>query len=409
MWTLLYAVTVMIVAALALLYGSAGDLTVVKAGNPSRPTGDRTASASTSTVKGGIVVPKSNVDFNGDGRSDYVVTRATTTPFADAGATSANPGYDPEIRRTPGERRAIGKVSSHDLITPPIYWYIEFSGSANIGIGQLGDAGTDILTPEDFDGDGKDDLAVWTEAGASQANFKILQSTTNTIRVEFFGQTGDDPQIVGDYDGDGKADPAVYRCPPIGGASGQCYFFFRGSLNNPSGNVTYVPWGFGTDGDFFPYIGDFDGDGKNDFCVQRSNPVSPANSQFILLKSNGLGIEYIDWGLFTDVLVPGDYDGDGKTDFCVRRTVGNNRQHWIRYRTGASAFAYWGIAGDISAPGDYDGDGKTDIAIWRPSPDSSANYFWVLNAATGAVSQFEWGQCPTPQTCDYPAANWLVH
>jgi hypothetical protein len=297
--------------------------------------------------------------------------------------------------------------ANQNLLTPPIYWYTAINGSATTGVGQLGDAATDFVVSEDFDGDGKDDPAVWTEA--AQASFKILQSSTNTVRVEFFGQTGDDPAVVGDYDGDGKADPAVFRCPPDTGSAGQCYFFYRGSLNNPSGNITYVPWGFGIDGDFFPYVGDFDGDGKNDFCVQRSDPTAPANGQFVLLKSSNGSVEYINWGFVTDFIIPGDYDGDGKTDFCIRRTVSGVRQNWILFRTGSFTEVDWGITGDVSTPGDYDGDGKTDLAIWRGSATPGDSRFWILNSSNGSVTLFNWGLCPDVLSCDFPVAGWANH
>ncbi len=353
------------------------------------------------------VVNDANTDFDGDGKTDFVVARATSAPLTEATAPGLAPilnSYNQEVK---GRKKQAEPLNN--AITPPIYWYTKLSGNGATGVGQLGDAATDTVVTEDFDGDGKDDLAVWTQAPATQANFKILQSSTNTVRVSFFGQTGDDPAVVGDYDGDNKADVAVYRCPPATGAAGQCFFFYRGSLNNPNGNITYVPWGFGTDGDFFPYVGDFDGDGKNDFCIQRSNPSATAQGQFVLLKSMGLGVEYINWGLSSDFLIPGDYDGDGKTDLCVRRTVGGLRQHYVLTRTGATSQTQWGITGDVSAPGDYDGDGKTDFAIWRPDANNTANnYFWVRNSMTGSVTQFEWGQCPTG-ACDVPVASWAVH
>jgi hypothetical protein len=367
------------------------------------------SAASLTLVGGTPTVNDANVDMNGDGKTDYVVARGTLTPLSEAvnpndvsivnRADSAS-----ETRVTPGHKADHGS----NALTPPIYWYVALNGPFTTGVAQLGDAATDFITPEDFDGDGKDDIAVWTEAPATQANFKILLSSTNTVRVETFGQTGDDPAIVGDYDGDGKADPAVYRCPGVAAPDGQCYFFYRGSLNNPSGNITYVPWGFGVDGDFFPYVGDFDGDGKNDFCVQRANPASPSNGQFVMLKAAG-GVEYINWGLSSDFLIPGDYDGDGKTDLMVRRTVSGARQHWLLTRTGATSTTVWGVTGDSSAPGVYDGDGKTDLAIWRGNVDPTQNFFWVLNSSNGSVSQFEWGQCPTVSTCDFAVAGWAVH
>jgi len=370
-------------------------------------------SAAALTLSTATATPSdANVDLNGDGKTDYVVARGTNTPVADGDGQQVLPiasVSDNEVRRTPGARRQITKGGVGNALTPPIYWYVSLNGTGTTGVGQLGDAATDFITPEDFDGDGIDDLTVWTEAPATQANFKILQSTTNTVRVELFGQSGDDPAVVGDYDGDNKADPAVYRCPALGAGDGQCFFFYRGSNNNPAGNITYVPWGFGEDGDFFPYVGDFDGDGKNDFCIQRANPSSPSNGQFVLLKSNGLGVEYINWGLSSDFLIPGDYDGDGKTDICVRRTVSGNRQHWILYRKGETSFANWGITGDSSTPGDYDGDGKTDLAVWRGSSTPGASQFWVMNSSNGSVTQFRWGQCATVNTCDFAVAGWAVH
>jgi hypothetical protein len=293
---------------------------------------------------------------------------------------------------------------------PPIYWYTQINGSPANSVVQWGDAATDFLIPEDFDGDAKDDFAVWR--GGAPGTILILESTTSTARIEPFGQTGDDPAIIGDYDGDGKADPAVFRCPALGSGDGQCHYFYRGSNANPSGNITYVPWGFGEDGDFFPNTGDFDGDGKHDFCLQRADPSAPSQGQFVLLKSSNLGAEWINWGLSSDFILPGDYDGDGMADFCVRRTVGGNRHHFILERDGGGTGAspiIWGITGDTSTPGDYDGDGKQDIAVWRGNTDPTQNFFWILRSSDGGVEKPEWGMCPTVSTCDFAVANWYVH
>jgi hypothetical protein len=348
-----------------------------------------------------------NADFNGDGKTDFVVARGTASPRGtDVSSEIVNRSVAGLDERPKGRRNSENSENSaNSPSAPPIYWYTALNGPGTITIQPWGDAATDFIVTEDFDGDGKDDLTVWREAPATQAAFYILQSQTSTVNIQLFGQTGDDPAIVGDYDGDNKADPAVYRCPAAAAPAGQCFFFYRGSLANPSGAVTYVPWGFGNDGNFFPLVGDFDGDNKNDFCIQRTNPAFAGKGQFLLLKSNGFGVEYVNWGLDTDFLIPGDYDGDGMSDFCIRRTVSGARQHWILERDGGQqSSVIWGITGDVSAPGDYDGDGKTDLAIWRPNADPTQNFFWVRNSNGGSVTQFEWGS-----QNDFAVAGWAVH
>lgn len=358
------------------------------------------------TITGATVPADANIDFNGDGNTDFVVARGTNTPFAEGEEAATNAREMVKRPRSDLDFRVPRNTASVETPqAPPIFWYTSLNTSGAVSGAQWGDAATDFITPEDFDGDGRDDIAIW-RPGA----FYILNSSNGTARVDSFGIDGDDPAVVGDYDGDNKADPAVFRCPGIADPDGQCFFFYRGSLT--PANITYAPWGFGVDGDFFPLVGDFDGDGKNDFCIQRSNPSAPSQGQFVLRKSGGGADEYINWGNSSDFLIPGDYDGDGKTDFCVRRSnipTAGARTFFILTRTGVISQIQWGITGDVSVPGDYDGDGRTDIAIWRGSTDATQNHFWIRNSSNGSTTVREWGQCPTVSTCDFPVAGWAVH
>jgi subtilisin-like proprotein convertase family protein len=361
------------------------------------------SAATLTIVGGGAFTPDANVDMNGDGKSDFVIIRETTTSFAPEtnSALPATPRRNPDLKPKYPSRRSSANLAS--FVGSPLYWWVAFNGGAGgYRVEQMGDSATDHPIPEDFDGDGKDDFAVWTPG--TQAYFQILQSSNNTVRSEAFGQDLDVPEVVGDYDGDNKADPAVFRCPEF--TAGQCYYFFRGSKNNPAGNITYFPWGYGLDGDYFPYIGDFDGDGKYDFCLQRELPIGSNLGQFVLFRSSDLSVEYINWGFFTDNLVPGDYDGDGRTDFCVRRSndpsVGA-RTYYVLTRNGPHFQTSWGATSDESVPGDYDGDGKTDFAIWRPNNAGSSGAFWILNSSNQSVSVYPWGV-----STDVPIANWVV-
>ncbi len=319
--------------------------------------------ASTATPCGGVVAPVQHyIDFNGDGKTDWSVVRNIGS-----GASGA-----------PNQLR----------------WFYNLNGSGST-VGSDWGVATDILTPADFDGDGKTDIAVWRGSNTpAQSAFYILRSSNSTLQFERFGEASrfDDPTVVGDYDGDGKADVAVFATGTL--ATSQSYFYYRGSLNNPNGNISYVPWG---PGQTLPYPGDFDGDGKFDFCVRTLPTGSTAPTLYYLLKSNGLTVEYINFGQSQDTLVPGDYDGDGKTDFCSVRNVGSAKTWYILTRTGAVSQQNWGASTDRETAGDYDGDGKTDLGIWR------SGIFWINQSSNGAVVNFFLGT-----NTDNPVANFNV-
>jgi len=324
---------------------------------------DFTAGATSPTRAATGSVPmlqKANVDFNGDGRSDFVLTRN------------------------------VNSLKN---------WLINLNNANNDALGAQWGVASDIETPADYDGDGKTDIAVWRPAASNQAAFYILNSSTNTVQIELFGQTGDDPKVVADYDGDGKADAAVYRPS----ASGQGFFYYRGTLNNPNRNITFIPYGTGAS--VRPNVGDYDGDGRADFCL-HVNSGGGARGQFVVMSSANYGrIDYIDWGLVTDQLAPGDYDGDGKSDFAVVRNNSGQLTWYILHRSGSASFVNWGLSTDTITPGDYDDDGKQDTAVWRPgSGGTNTSAFYARRSSNFSLLSYSYGS-PT----DYPAANWYVH
>jgi hypothetical protein len=218
-------------------------------------------------------------------------------------------------------------------------------GHANLG---------DIAVPGDYDGDDKTDFAVWRN---TEDNWYIIQSSTNTVRVEGWGQSGDTP-APGDFDGDGQTDVAVFRQ-----TEGNWYIRTSGG--------SQIVQGWGNNGDKVVHR-DYDGDGKTDMAVYR-----PAEGNWYVLKSSG-GSLVQGWGLSSDQPVPGDYDGDGKTDFAVFRAGEGN--WYVLASGGTNILRSWGISTDVPVPGDYDGDGKTDIAVWR----SSEGTWYIINSSNNA-------------------------
>ena len=300
------------------------------------------------------------------GESD--VNSAGTRKFALAryiGDTAENFDYD----RDGNSDISIFRPSSGD-------WYTLGSSTNSLTALHWGISG-DELAPADYDGDLKSDIAVW-RAGAS-GYFYILNSFDNTGTYVQFGQSGDDPSIVGDYDGDGKADLAIYRAGSTPGQ--QSVFYYRGSFNNPSGNISFVPWG--TTGDLAAR-GDYNGDGRLDPTVFR-----PASGVWYSLNLINNTSTATNWGLETDKLVPADYTGDGKTDVAVFR---NGVWYILASNTGVPQYASWGLPTDKLVPADYDGDGMTDVAVYRGGT-------WYIQQSSGGDRTIAFGlatDMPTP-------------
>src|SRR5207244_2132319 len=89
-------------------------------------------------------------------------------------------------------------------------WYVRQSGNGNLLLKQWG-VGTDVPVVNDYDGDGKVDLAVWRGANGT---WYIQNSSNGAARTQAWGAgfaPYNDQAVPGDYDGDGQADLAVWR------------------------------------------------------------------------------------------------------------------------------------------------------------------------------------------------------
>jgi hypothetical protein len=77
-----------------------------------------------------------------------------------------------------------------------------------------------------------------------------------------------------------------------------------------------------------------------------------------------------------------DFDGDGRADFAVTRSENGLKYWWIWQSTAGLRIAQWGLSGDRNAAGDFDGDGKTDLGVWRTETNSSFTTFFILESQT---------------------------
>jgi hypothetical protein len=224
----------------------------------------------------------------------------------------------------------------------------------------------------DFDGDGKSDLARWDSA---TGEWQVKFSTDGELHRSALVAANDKAEslpVAADFDGDGKFDGAVWQ--PSNGRW----------LMRQSSNDEWVKAQFGLVGDT-PMAGDFDGDGRADFALWRNG------DGLHVWRSSDQTEQAIYLGQAGDTPVLGDFDGDGLTDVAVFR-----EGRWLLRltATGELRDAQFGQAGDEAFVADFDGDGQDDLAVWR----AAAGVAYVRGSADQSVEPLPWGRLQPGET-----------
>lgn len=290
-------------------------------------------------------------DFDGDGRSDYVLIRAN------AGQAEWH------VRSNLG-----GGTAAAETTFP------------------LGNFGDVVIDTFDFDGDRISDAAAWTQTTGSYSVRLSSRLGSAAPIVIVHGQLGDDPVQSGDYDGDGQDDLAVLRQPANGTGVGPVQMLVRKSTN---GQVVSLPLGSGAFSDQFVVGGfDYTGDALVDVAVQRSDAVTPSLGRFTLFDGrSAAALSNFLLGLNSDVVAAGSYVGDARSDITVIRTVSGTRVWDTRdSETGVVTTVNFSLIDDIRILGDYDGDGLNDHAVWRRSPTPGASQFVIRPSRAPATT-----------------------
>jgi hypothetical protein len=298
-------------------------------------------------------------DFDGDGKSDLLLTNAATGERALWLMNGASIG-----------------TGAH-LGVLPVTW--TFAGTG------------------DFDGDGKADVALHDSANGEAAIW--LMNGTGIAAKTSLGLVAPDWSIsgAGDFNGDGRSDLVLTNT-----VTGERALW----LMNGARIATGVVLGAVSTDWVISGAGDFDGDGRCDLILTNSVTAQRA---LWLMNGNGivagvpLGILSTAW----TIAGLGDFNADGRSDVLLTNTITGDRAVWLMSGTGIMRGVVLGrVSPDwsISAVGDFDGDGAADIFLTNTITGDRA--IWLMHGTsigTGAqlgVVPLIWQAAPavTPPT-----------
>ncbi|MFJ7082049.1 FG-GAP-like repeat-containing protein [Streptomyces griseus] len=258
------------------------------------------------------------------------------------------------------------------------------------------------LTSGDYTGDGKDDLAVLYDSGSPDTgNITSLYTFTSTgtgfsapkqTWTTPGGFTWSKSKVTsGDYNGDGKDDVAVFYDSGSSGTGrvSSLYTFTSTGTGFADPRKTWTTPGGFTWAAGQVTSGDYNKDGKDDIAVLYNNGTS-ADGKFVssLYTFDSTGTAFANprktWtssGSFNwnaTKLTSGDYSGDGRDDIAVlynRGTTeaGVHQSALFTFTSTGTAFAapreVWTSTGSFSwaasqpVSGDFDKDGKADVGV----------------------------------------------
>ncbi len=347
-------------------------------------------------------------DFNGDGKLDLAIADASGvvvtvlrgdgnggfTAFAGSPFTAGAGPYSVAVGDFNGDGKLDLAVLNNGGASVTI-----LLGDGNGGFAEAKAKGSPFqvgsnpsaVAVGDFNGDGKLDL-VTANWGGNNVTVLLGDGTgafTPAPNSPFTaGISRPNSVAVGDFNGDGKADLAVANQigDTVAVLQGDGYGGFTPVLGSPFPAGSDPSW---------VAVGDFNGDGKLDLAIAN---YYPTHAVTVLLGDGTGGFTTAPGSPFTVGTGPyfvavGDFNGDGKPDLATANYGSNN----VTVLLGDGTGAFTGATGSpftagtnptSVAVGDFNGDGKRDLAIGN----------WNSNNVTALLNVF-----PTPPTLLSPS------